>query len=163
MILVDSGYMAVSRIQYIRLLLLSILSFNLYGCSVYMAATSPDQPNQAKLQPAVHKKEIERELGRPIKEIRKGYGTVVTYQYFGPDEVSTPRAVTYAVVDFFTLGFAELVTTPIETLQNDKHTVTVIYDSDGFVESIQESTHKAPLEKPEKILGIEKANSPQET
>ena len=126
------------------------------GCSVYMAATSPEQPQTEVLIPGSLRADVEKELGKPINYARNASGASAVYQYFGPDDISYGRAATYALADILTLGVAEAFTTPVESLQNDKHTVEVTYDRLGRVRSSFHRSMRAPLEKPERILGIEK-------
>lgn len=131
----------------------------LSGCSVYMAATSPKPPDLSVLQPGATRPEVERELGRPITFLRQNNGDIATYQYFGPDEISYGRAAGYAVANLLTVGLAELVAFPVETLQNDKITVEINYCVDGRVRSVKSDYMQAPLERPEKILGLDKIAS----
>jgi hypothetical protein len=125
------------------------------GCSVYMASSSPTQPELSAVRVGASRAEVDKELGKPINFLRQHYGDVATYQYFGPDDVSYGRAAAYTVLDILTLGVAELITTPIETLQNDKHTLVVTYNPAGRVLGVSRSLNKAPLEKPERLLGLE--------
>ena len=125
------------------------------GCSVMLAATSPAQPEPGVIKVGALRTEVERQLGRPINLVRTNRGDIATYTYLGPDEVSYRRATAYALADVFTLGVFELVASPVETLQNDKHTLTITYGWKGRVKAIAEDILKAPLDRPEKMLGIE--------
>ena len=45
-----------------------------------------------------------------------------------------------AIADVFTLGLAEIVTSPVEgATRNEKHTVTMCYDKDEKLASLNES------------------------
>ena len=136
-------------------LTLALLCFSLSGCSVMMAASSEEAPTMSVVRVGATKTEVEKELGRPITDLNDRGGSIATYQYFTGDEVSYERAVTYAVLDGVTLGLAELITFPAEALQGDKNVVTVRYDRFDRVIDITHAIHQAPLDKPEKIIGIE--------
>ena len=121
-----------------------------------MAASSQEEPALDSLRIGATKKEVQAQLGRPITDFREPVGSVATYQYFSGDDASYQRAATYAVLDGVTLGLAELFTFPTEALQGTKHTVTIHYDRFDRVLRIKESVQEAPLDKPEKIIGLEK-------
>ena len=134
-----------------------ITLLQLSGCSVFMAAKASDVPDMSTVHVGATRAEIQSALGRPISTIREHNGSVATYQYFTGDEANYKRAATYALLDGVTLGLAELVTAPAEMLQGDKHTVTVRYEPTGRALDIKETIHAAPLDTPEKVIGIRDA------
>ena len=84
-----------------------------------------------------------------------------TYQFFTGDKASYQRAAVYTILDVLTIGAAEIFTTPVEALQGDKHVVYVVYDLNDKVEEINVRSSKAPLDTPEKMLGIDEPNFPK--
>lgn len=138
--------------KYIFALIL-LVSFS--ACSVMMAATPREAPDTSGLKRGVHRDQIEGILGRPVTYFRRGNGDLATYQFMSNDEASYRRAAAYAVLDGLTLGLAEFFTFGIEAVQGDRHEVEVLYDVSGRAISIREIVHSAPIEKPEKLLGID--------
>jgi len=128
----------------------------LSGCAVVMAAHQTDDIDIKTLAVGTPRAEVEAVLSNSIEEGAGRVGKSATYQYFTGDEKSYGRATVYGLLDLATLGAAELATTSIEALQGDKHIVKVEYDAHGRLLSLQETVEKAVLEKPEKILGLEK-------
>ncbi len=127
----------------------------LCGCSVMLAASSPKQPDLSKVRMGASRVQVEQQLGKPIAFLRTSGGDIATYTYLGPDKVNYKRAAAYAVADILTLGVAEIVSSPVERLQNDQHVLTITYDFKGRVKSIEENVKEAPLDRPEKMLGLE--------
>ena len=123
------------------------------GCSVFMAASGSKEPDLASIRIGrSNRSQVEKQLGKPISFIRKGYGDEATYQYFTGDKPSYGRAAVYAGLDVVTLGLAELATSPIESLQGDKHTVVILYTPSGIVKDFKHEVMKAPLPPPEKLV-----------
>ncbi len=126
------------------------------GCSVYLAATSPEQPDLSQVHPGADRVQVEKQLGKPIEFVRASGGDWATYTFPGPDEVDYRRAAAYALLDVVTTGLFELVSAPMETLQNEQHILKINYDTKGRVRSVLHFQKGAPLPKPQKLLGIEK-------
>lgn len=139
----------------IRTALFSFILVSLQSCSVFMAAQSREAPDVSVLRRGALRADVERELGAPIRSIRKSNGDVAIYTYISGDKANYGRAATYAVLTGVTLGLSEFVTSPIESLQGDKHTVKIVYGLDGRIRSFSHSQIKAPLEAPEKMIGIQ--------
>jgi hypothetical protein len=55
------------------------------------------------------------------------------YEYEIGNQPSAGRAAGHAVMDVLTLGFWEIVGTPIEGVQGEKYHATVVYDDDDRV------------------------------
>ena len=139
----------------IKAMLVGACALTVSGCSVVMAATASEEPNLTVLRKGTTRNALEAEIGKPIFSTRERTHDYATYQYFTGDEASYQRAAVYTVLDIVTVGVAEIFTTPIEALQGDKHVVRISYDLNDRVDSIHVSSSKAPLEKPEKMLGID--------
>lgn len=138
-----------------KFLVLPFVLFGLNACSVMMAATSQDAPNTSGLQAGAQRADIEKVLGRPTKQVREWTGVRATYQYMTNDQKNYKRAATYAVLDGLTLGAAELFTFGMEAVQGDRHEIEIFYDRSGRLISKKETVFKAPIDKPEKIFGID--------
>ena len=134
--------------------LLSIASF-LSACSVFSAVHVEEMPDLSVLRPGASQAMVETELTNRIKTVRMRHGKQVEYHFFSGDEPSYSRAITYAVLDAATLGLAEIATTPIESLQGNRHIVRVTYDRQDRVRFVEHLKIDAPLPKPEKALGLE--------
>lgn len=126
------------------------------GCSVILAASPSEEPNLQVLAVGTTETQVEEELGLPISSIRTRSGKINTYQYFSGDRESYGRAAAYTVLDVLTIGLAEIVTTPIEALQGDKHTVKITYNFNDCVTKVTQETLSAPLPNPNTLLGFEK-------
>jgi hypothetical protein len=55
------------------------------------------------------------------------------YEYEIGNEPSAGRAAGHAVMDVLTLGIWEIVGTPIEGVQGEKYTATIVYDENDKV------------------------------
>jgi hypothetical protein len=137
---------------FVSLCVLPLLS----SCSVIMAASPSNEPSTDLFRSGTTRAAIEEEIGKPLSSHRERADYVCTYQYFTGDDHSYGRAAAYVVFDVLTVGIAEIFTTPVEALQGDKHVLTITYDVNERVKRVNEATTKAPLLKPEKMLGLEK-------
>jgi len=143
----------------LKSLLLLCVMFSLSSCSVYMAAKGNDEVDLSVLKPGTKRSAVEAVFGKPVAPLRPDTESgVVSYQYFTGDEPSTQRAVVYGILDVATLGIAEVVGTPVEALQGDKHIVEVNYDKENVVQAVNIYFLRAPLAKPEKFLGVDCVN-----
>lgn len=136
--------------------LLVVLMISLSGCSVFMAATSHPEPDITILAQGQTRAVIEKELGKPIQNIREGTGDRATYQFITGDKPDYRRAAVYALLTGVTLGASELVTSPIEALQGQRHVVEVFYDTRGRVRSFRHTVNDAPLPRPQELVGLSK-------
>jgi hypothetical protein len=55
------------------------------------------------------------------------------YRYEVGNEPSAGRAAGHAVLDVLTLGLWEIAGTPIEAVQGEKYTATIVYDGNDKV------------------------------
>jgi len=102
-----------------------------------MAAHGYPEPDLSVLQVGASRGEVELQPFTALKQTTdsRGYTTVV-YEYYIGSEGSAGRAVGWAIADILTLGLAELVGTPVEAFVGEKYTVTVSYDEDARVASV---------------------------
>lgn len=143
-----------------RFLSVTCFAFLLSGCSVMMAASEQQAPDTSVLRQGATRNQIEHSLGRPIKYVREWNYDRAVYQYITNDQKNYKRAATYAVLDGLTLGAAELFTFGMEAVQGDRHEIEVLYDRRGNALQISETVIKAPIDKPEKVFGIDKDEEP---
>ncbi len=144
-----------------RFFALSYLLLSLSSCSVYLASQGRTAPDISAVKPGMERSHVETVLGNPVASLRKDTPLdVVSYQYFSEERPHYGRAAIYGVLDVATLGLAELVATPVEALQGDKYIVEILYDKHRRVEEMNVYMLKAPIEKPETMLGLNDARDP---
>jgi hypothetical protein len=140
----------------IRMILFAVSASCFFsGCSIVMAAHESEPVNLQSLRAGTPRIEVEKLLTNTLSEGGPYSGRVVTYQYYTGHQRSYGRAAAYGLLDIASLGLAEIATTSVEALQGDKHLVTVGYDTSGRLAWLREKIEKAPLDKPERLLGIE--------
>jgi hypothetical protein len=142
----------INSLPYSILLLVSSLTSS--GCSAIMAASSNDTPDLTVLRPGTSRAQVEAVLGKPISRIRTGASDVFTYQYIDADPANTRRAVVNATLAVVTLGISELVMTPAEMVQGDRHVVAARFGQNNRLLSTKNTLIPAPLDVPEKIVGL---------
>jgi outer membrane protein assembly factor BamE (lipoprotein component of BamABCDE complex) len=112
-------------------------SLVLSSCSVGMAMSGKEEPNLGMVQVGASRGEIELTLGTPGKTVTLENGNRMdVYEYQVGNTPSAGRAAGHAVMDLLTLGLWEVIGTPVEAMQGDKRTLTIIYDRDDRVLSI---------------------------
>jgi len=106
------------------------------GCSVYMAAHQPSEKNVGLLKPGTPRGFLIAEFGQPVSsEVRNGKKYEIfrfTQGYSGGAKAG--RAFAEGVADVMTLGAAEIITTPVESIANGNVVAyEVSYDSNDYV------------------------------
>lgn len=120
-----------------QFLIYALILFVGSGCSVGMAMSGKDNPNLGMVQVGASRGEIELTLGSPVKTITlENINRMDVYEYQIGNEPSAGRATGHAVMDLLTLGLWEIIGTPVEASQGDKHSLTIIYDKEDKVVSI---------------------------
>lgn len=85
--------------------------------------------------------EVELQLGAPVKSTTlDDKSRIDVYEYEVGNDPSAGRAAGHAALDVLTLGLWEIAGTPIEAFQGDKYTMTIFYDSNDKVVSINRSS-----------------------
>lgn len=115
-----------------------LLTQQMTGCSVYMAAVGDEKPDTSKVLYNQSHTEVEMTLGPPVRSApTPDGGLVANYKYVSGNEPSAGRAVAYGFMDLVTLGLWEVVGSPTEMLnQAEKVVTTITYDADGKVNNI---------------------------
>jgi hypothetical protein len=115
----------------VPLLVLALLP----ACSVVLEATQPDPVDMSQFSVGEDHTRIAAKLGAPAATMRQGQDSCDVYKLYtrGPGAAGKATiAASEAVADVFTLGLAEVVTTPAEAAtRNSLHTVTMCYGEDG--------------------------------
>ena len=113
------------------------------GCSVVMESTRPTPIDMSQFAVGESHLQIVEVLGAPTGTVKDGDQSCDVYKLYthGPGGVGKVTiAAAEAVADVFTLGLAEVISSPIEGVtRNAKHTVTMCYDKDGKLLSQNES------------------------
>ncbi|HVB79820.1 MAG TPA: hypothetical protein VNE82_07710 [Candidatus Binataceae bacterium] len=115
----------------------------LNGCSVVMEATRPDPIDTSQFAVGEPRLQVVEVLGAPAATVNQSDQSCDVYKLYthGPGGAGKGAiAAGEAVADVFTLGLAEVVTSPVEgATRNAKHTVTMCYDKDLKLVSQNES------------------------
>ena len=110
----------------------------LSGCSVGMAMSGKPTPDLGVVKKNATRGEVELQLGAPVKVSTMENGNVLNvYEYEVGNDPSAGRAVGHAVMDVLTFGIWEVVGTPIEGFQGDKHQVQVEYDENDNIVNVR--------------------------
>ena len=110
----------------------------LSGCSVGMAMNGKTTPDLGVVKKNATRGEVELQLGTPVKVSTMENGHVLNvYEYEVGNDPSAGRAVGHAVMDVLTLGIWEVVGTPIEGFQGDKHQLQVEYDENDNIVNVR--------------------------
>jgi len=116
-----------SRLQNTSLAILSAVLLS--ACSVGMALNGKNDPDLSVVKTNMSRKDIEFQLGMPIKvETASNGQTTAMYEFEVGREASTGRAVAHGVMDVLTLGIWEFVGTPVEVLKGGKNHLVATYD-----------------------------------
>jgi hypothetical protein len=123
----------------------------LSGCSVYMASHQPSEKNIALFKPGTPRSFLIAEFGQPASSEAKN-GT--TYEIFRFTQgysggAKAGRAFAEGVADVLTLGAAEIITTPVESIADGNLTAyEVSYDSNNLVLAVIPLTPAASPDAP---------------
>ena len=113
------------------------------GCSVVMEATRPDPVDTLQFTVGESRLQIVEVLGAPTASVNQNDQSCDVYKLYtrGPGGAGKGAiAAGEAVADVFTLGLAEVVTSPVEgATRNAKHTVTMCHGKDSKLVSQNES------------------------
>jgi hypothetical protein len=120
--------------------LIGLLSVNLCGCAVMMAARAPGKKDMSVLVPGASRSQVVAELGSPLQSNDGEFGPVDVFSFkqgYTP-AIKATRAVAHATADVATLALWEFVGTPLESAtQGEDVQVEVAYDAANRVERIE--------------------------
>ena len=118
-------------------------AFALCGCSTVMEFNRPDPVDLSQFQPGQHRLDVVKVLGPPLTTVNDGPKSCDVYQLYthGPGGAGKAGIIfVEGVTDVFTLGLAELVSTPVEAgTKNSLYAVTMCYSQDATLLSVEES------------------------
>ncbi len=108
-----------------------------------METTRPSPVDTSQFAVDESRLQVVEVLGAPTASVKQGDQSCDVYKLYthGPGGVGKGAiAAGEAVADVFTLGLAEVVTSPVEgATRNEKHTVTMCHDGNEKLESENES------------------------
>jgi hypothetical protein len=117
----------------------------LSGCSVAMALHGHQEPNFEAFEVGSTRKQVEIQLGTPLSTTSLTDGTKEDiYKYEMGNSPNGARATLYFYYDFFTIGLAEVIFTPIELFQGHDEETKIVYNSDDRVLDIKGYTPAPP-------------------
>ena len=140
------------RLKYIVLRLCVVLCV-LSGCSVYMEATRPSPIDLEKFHPGDSRASVTDQLGAPVTTSVGAGGTscdlyllyITGYGYAG----KVPIAVAELAADVFTIGLAEIVASPTESVtRNEKKQVWFCYQNDALLSVTPQTASASPTPTP---------------
>jgi hypothetical protein len=150
--------------KFAKLIALTILSYNLLGCSVYMASHQPPEKNIALFKVGTPRSFLLAEFGQPVSTTVINGKTYDIYRftqgYSGGAKAG--RAFAEGVADVMTLGVAEIITTPVESIADGNlMAYEVSYDSTSLVDQVTPLTASiAPV--PSTSTEVVPASNPQQ-
>ncbi len=132
------------------------------GCSVGMAMSGKKDPNLGAFHAGSSRGEVELQMGSPTKTVANADGTRTDiYEYEIGNEPSAGRAVGHAVMDLLTLGIWEVIGTPVEAFQGEKHELIVHYDRKDKVVGINSRRLEPEEVSDEEAMYTSSDSSPQ--
>ena len=112
-----------------------------------MEAQRPDPVDMTQFKVGQSHIQVLKVLGPPLTTAKDGANSCDLYQLYTHGPASGGKAAIAAgeaVADVFTLGLSEVVFTPTEALtKNSKYAVTMCYDGEDKLVSIEQSDHPA--------------------
>jgi hypothetical protein len=108
------------------------------GCSVYMEATRPTPVDLAKFTPGESRLSVLEQVGAPVTTTKDRNGSTCDLEllyitgYGAP--VKVPLAILEGAADFFSIGLAEIILSPTESVtRNEKKPVWLCYKNDSLL------------------------------
>ena len=130
-----------------RFVITAAALFLLAGCSAYLEATRPDPVNlQSFMVGMTNRIEVVGRLGNPTGSVMDNNQMCDIYKLYTTGPGTAGKAAIAAgevAADVFTLGLAEVVTTPTEAAtRNAQHTVLFCYSPDSTLGEIRDTSSK---------------------
>lgn len=118
----------------------------LTGCSAYLEATRPDPVNLQNFYVGMSRIDVVAKLGTPAGSVADANQNCDVYRLYttGPAGVGKGAiAAGEVAADIYTLGLAEIVTTPTEAAtRNAQHTVLFCYARDNTLGEIRDTSSR---------------------
>lgn len=119
--------------------LLIIGTFNITGCSVFMAAKQPEKKDTKMLAVGVPRAVILAEFGAPVSTVKNGDETVDIFSFkqgYGK-AAKFGRMMFHGVADVATLGLWEIIGTPVESgFDGNNIAYQITYDQNDNVKTV---------------------------
>ena len=106
------------------------------GCSVFMAMHGKRDANLSALNIGQDRAIVIANLGQPDKTVTTDTGRVDVFRLQRGNSPSPGRALAHGAIDLVSLGFWEVIGTPIEAMQGETYTLTVEYDKSDKVQKV---------------------------
>ena len=119
--------------------LLIVGTFNITGCSVFMAAKQPEKKDTKMLAVGVPRAVILAEFGAPVSTVKNGDETVDIFSFkqgYGK-AAKFGRMMFHGVADVATLGLWEIIGTPVESgFDGNNIAYQITYDQNDNVKTV---------------------------
>ena len=119
--------------------LLIVGTFNITGCSVFMAAKQPEKKDTKMLAVGVPRAVILAEYGAPVSTVKNGDETVDIFSFkqgYGK-AAKFGRMMFHGVADVATLGLWEIIGTPVESgFDGNNIAYQITYDQNDNVKTV---------------------------
>ena len=119
--------------------LLIVGTFNITGCSVFMAAKQPEKKDTKMLAVGVPRAVILAEFGAPVSTVKNGDETVDIFSFkqgYGK-AAKFGRMMFHGVADVTTLGLWEIIGTPVESgFDGNNIAYQITYDQNDNVKTV---------------------------
>lgn len=106
------------------------------GCSVMMAMSGKKDANISVLEIGQDRGIVVANLGEPVKTVALEGKRVDVFELQRGNAPSAGRALGHGALDLLTLGFWEIIGTPVEVMQGETYTLTVEYDENDKVTKV---------------------------
>lgn len=153
------------RIQ--KISLIALLVWLLSGCSVYMASHQPTEKNVGLFVVGTPRSFLIAEFGQPVSsEVKNGQKyEIFRFTQGYSSGAKAGRAFAEGVADVMTLGVAEVITTPVESIADGNlMAYGVVYDSNDLVIQVislsPDGSPSAPAQ-PTSALPVNQPSTPQ--
>jgi len=127
------------RIKRIFLLPLIVVLLATSGCSVFMAASGPREPDFSKIAIGATRAEVHHELGKPTELISHPNGTRELYEFQIGNGASYKRAFANAGLDLMTVFLFEIYSTRAEQNRAKVYNIVIEFNRSGKVIAISKS------------------------
>jgi len=112
----------------------ALIVVSLTGCSAVMAMTGKDTKSLNSIKVGQTRDIVTMNLGNPAKTYMTDTGRVDVFELQRGNDPSIGRALGHVGLDLLTLGWWEVVGTPVELMQGKSFELTVEYIDDKVVE-----------------------------
>jgi len=141
--------------------LMFITAFLLSGCSMFMAMHGQEDANLSVLTVGQDRGIVDLNLGGPSKTYISDGIRVDVHEVQKGNAPSVGRALGHGALDLLTFGGWELIGTPVEGFQGKTYTISIEYDKDDklvSVNTIQGHIKESKKEEPKEEIASTETN-----